>query len=717
MKKINIKNILILISLIFTSILMCSWYDEYNKNQLYNSDYDYSYSNSIFISSKIDMTLEKIKNIVSIANSNSILIEKNVIKNDNNIKGNYHYLSMNNLKDLTDKFNISNYASSKKGITTYLNDNQYILINDFLKNDFHTFLLFDDYYNNNINFSGEYKIFYNDKKDYEKFITDISSYLNVSKSDLTSSSFSRTTSNFEMLKTIYIIVTAIILISVFVTNLFSSFKKSNEIGIYKLNGISNFRIIKYLISKDLISLTLMSTIIFIITNILIKNNSLYFAILLFIAFLIILLLELLLCTISVIFIIKKVQLSNLIKKKSLTSGIIKFNSFFKIIVLGIIIVLVSIIMTQLITFNNRKKELKLFEKYSDYSVFARFYEGNDFNSIVGSSDSLDEAELELYKYLNDYDIVYVDFKTYFIKSQEEANYYSLPTTQGNKKYKYGTIDYNYLDNLNLTNSITNQKIVIEKNYSSNIFLIPYSLSNEVESFKSFYYEYYDPKENDLFIVYNDKDIPSLSPEIAKEKGYLISSPIMRVITPNNVKLRDVNVYGSGYDTALKIKTGNTDEKIDFYNKIHSKLVELKLDDNINLNVFYTYSELFDTELNSVRQQILTFTIILLLLIICYIYVIIQANLLYLKNEYKTISIKKLNGFSNFKIFRNHILNSFIISAIVILIVVAFFNRYFNLMYILISGIIGLLIEFVFSLIIIKIAAGKYIVIAIKGGEL
>lgn len=717
MKKISINNILILISLIFTSILMCSWYDEYNKNQFYNSDYNYGYSNNIFISSKIDMTLEKTKNVVSIANSNSILLEKIIIKNDNNIKGNYHYLSMNNLKSLTDKFNIPHYVSSKKGITTYLNDNQYILINDFLGNDFHTFLLFDDYYENNTNFSGEYKVFYNDKKDYEKFITDISSYLNVSKSDLTASTFSKTTSNFEMVKTIYTIVTIIILVSIFVTNLFSSFKKSNEIGIYKLNGISNFKIIKYLMSKNLRFLTLISAIIFIITNILIKNNNLYFVLLLFIAFLIILLLELLLCIISVIFMIKKVQLSNLIKKKNLTSGIIKFNSLFKIIVLGIIIVLVSIIMTQLIAFNNRKNDLKLFEKYSDYSVFARFYEGNDFNNIVGSSDSLDKAELELYKYLNDYDIVYADFKTYFIKSQEEANYYSIPTTQGNKKYKYGTIDYNYLDNLNLTNSITNQKIEIEKNYSSNVFLISNSLSNEVESFKSFYYEYYEPKENDLFIVYDDKDIPSLSPEIAKENGYLISSPIMRVITPSNVELRDVNVYGSGYDTALKIRTGNTDKKIEFYNKIHPKLVELKLDDNINSNVFYTYSELFDTELNSVRQQILTFTIILLLLIICYIYVIIQANLLYLKNEYKTISIKKLNGFSNSKIFRNHILNSFIVSVIVILIVVAFFSRYFNLMYILISGIVGLLIELIFSFIIIKITANKYIVIAIKGGEL
>ena len=355
MKKINIKNILILLSLIFTSILMCSWYDEYNRNKFYNSNYNYSYNKNIFISAKVDMSLEKIKNIVSIANSNSILLEKIVIVNDKDKKGNYHYLSMNDLKKLKDKFNISNSISSKKGISTYLNDSQYVMFYDFLGNDFHTFLLFDDYYMNNTNFTGEYKIFYNDVDDYEKFMSEISSYLNVSTSDLMSSTFSKSISNFEMLKQIYFFVIIIILLSLFITNLFAIFKRSNEIGIYKLNGVSNFKIIKHLILNDLKMSILLSAIIFIITNILIKNHIIDFTLLLLISLIIILLLEFLLCIISVIIIIRKIQVSNLIKKKSLTSGIIKFNRFFKIITFGSIIVLTSIIITQLTAFNNRKK--------------------------------------------------------------------------------------------------------------------------------------------------------------------------------------------------------------------------------------------------------------------------------------------------------------------------------------------------------------------------
>ena len=142
-----------------------------------------------------------------------------------------------------------------------------------------------------------------------------------------------------------------------------------------------------------------------------------------------------------------------------------------------------------------------------------------------------------------------------------------------------------------------------------------------------------------------------------------------------------------------------------------------MDDNINSDVFYTYDELFEVELNEVKQQIATFSILLVLLLICFIYIIVQANLLYIRNEYKTIAIKKLNGFSNAKVFGNKILNSLIISVVIMLVVIIFFHKYFNWIYILISGVISLIMELILSLIIIKITANKYIAEIIKGGEL
>lgn len=715
MKKLNISNILISISLIITSFLICNWYDEYNKNRLLN--YNYNVKDTIYISSKLDISQNKIEYIENLAKSNSILLEKIVIKNENNIKGNYHYLSMEDLDELIINFNTSNIENSKKGLSTYLKDKQYIFIKDFLNNDYHNFLLFDDFFKQNTNYSGEYNVFYNNKVEYSKFISSVASYLNVSESELISSSFSKSSSNFEMIKNIYLIVILIIFLSSFILSLYSSFKKSQEIGIYKLNGISNIRIGKNIVFKSFILNFIISIFIFLFTIIIIPNRDFNFSITLVGAYLVILFIELFLNIISVILIIKKMKLSDLIKKKSLTSGIIKFNSFFKIIVLAITIVLSTIIMMNLKSYNERKNELKQFEKYSDYSVFAKFYEGSDFSNDVAESDELDIAELELYKYLNNYDILYADFKTYFIETQDEANYYSYPTNQGNKKYKYGTIDYNYLNDLNLINSNTNKVINIDKNFNSNIFIIPKSLESEMDSFKSFYYEYYTPKDNDLYIIYNDADIPSLSPDIAKETHYLISSPIMRVITPNNVEIRDVNVYGSGYDTALKIKIGDENDKIDFYNKIHQALVELKLDDNININVFYTYNELFSNELNNIKQQIATFTIVLSLLLICYIFVIIQENILYLKDESKAIFIKKLNGFSNYKIFNFQILNSIVMSIIVIILLIGFLFKSLSIHYLLICSLLYVLIEFILSIIIIKITMNRYISIAIKGGEL
>ena len=717
MRKISINSILILTSLILTTVLMCTWYDEYTKNNLYNSNYNYRNNDFIWIPSKANITPEKMNSIVSLAKDNSVLLEKNTIETNHNIKSTVHYVTFDNIETLSDFFHIHSDISGKKGISTYFINDDFISIKDFLNNDFHVFMLFDEYDSNNTNFTGEYKIFYNDKENYDDFITELSAYLDLSKPDLNSSTFLKTTSNFDTIKSIYMICMIMILISIFVTNLFSAFKKSNEIGIYKLNGFSYWKILKYLVSKEFRNCLLVSIVIFVISCVMIKNCDIYFALLLLFTYMIIQLLQLLISAFSIVLILKTMKLSNLIKKEKMTTGVMKFNSFFKIVTLGLMLVLTSIVITQLINFNNRKNDLKIFEEYSDYSVFARFYEGEDFNDIAGDSELLDEAELSLYKYLTNYDIVYADFKTYSIASREEENFYNTPTREGNKKYKYGTIDYNYLDDLNLIDSATNQKIEISKMYNSNVFLIPKSLSGEVENFKKFYYEYYNQKENDLFIVYNDTQIPSLSPEIASDNHYLISSPIMRVITPNNISVREVNVFGSGYDTALKIKTGTKEEKTEFYNKIYPTLVELNLDDNINSDVFYTYDELFEVELNEVKQQIATFSILLVLLLICFIYIIVQANLLYIRNEYKTIAIKKLNGFSNAKVFGNKILNSLIISVVIMLVVIIFFHKYFNWIYILISGVISLIMELILSLIIIKITANKYIAEIIKGGEL
>ena len=116
MRKISINSILILTSLILTTVLMCTWYDEYTKNNLYNSNYNYRNNDLIWIPSKADITPEKMNSIVSLAKDNFVLLEKNTIETNLNMKSTVHYVTFDSIETLSDFFHIHSDISEKKGI-------------------------------------------------------------------------------------------------------------------------------------------------------------------------------------------------------------------------------------------------------------------------------------------------------------------------------------------------------------------------------------------------------------------------------------------------------------------------------------------------------------------------------------------------------------------------------------------------------------------------
>lgn len=63
MRKISMNSILILTSLILTTVLMCTWYDEYTKNNLYNSNYNYRNNDLIWFLRKRISHPEKMNSI------------------------------------------------------------------------------------------------------------------------------------------------------------------------------------------------------------------------------------------------------------------------------------------------------------------------------------------------------------------------------------------------------------------------------------------------------------------------------------------------------------------------------------------------------------------------------------------------------------------------------------------------------------------------------
>lgn len=714
-KNLTINNFLYLILLFISFLFLCNWFDEFNRNKLYNSNYGYNNSNSIVISSKVDLSDEKVENIMALSNEYNVILEKKVISEENN-KTTIHYLSFNNLSKVCKLFNINCNDNDTKYISTYSCNNCKVK-NDFLNNDYHIFKLFNSYILEQSNYTGEYKVIFNDKKNYDLFIDELAKLLNVEKDSLIANGKTISKSNFEMIFKVYLISFIIVLFSIFISSLFETLKNSNKIGIYKLLGFSSCKIIKYNLMQEMKVALLITSVMFIIFNLFIPNNNIGFCILSLMVMLLIVILKMLVIISSTYFMNKNLKLINLIKHENITDKIIKFNKFFKILTFGIILTIALFLGIQMKLFIERKNEISSFLKYSDYAVFSQFYQGTDHDSLVGGSDELDESELELFKYLYNKNAIYVDFKNYFPKTKDDENYFKTLTPQGNKKYKYGTIDTNYLYDLNLINSSSKNKIVIDNKTSNNVFLIPKSLSDELENFKKFYYEYYDYNKNDEFIIYEDTEIPSLSPEIAANNHYLIKSPILKIITPNNVSIRQVSVFGIGYDTPLKIKIDKNMSKEDFFESIYDKLVELKLDDNLRYETFFTYDELFNNELNEIVRQLITFSTIMLLIFIIYIYIVIQSIVLYLKDKYKEVAIKKMSGFSNFKIFKSYILGDFLINSLTMIIIFTIFNSSYKLNDFLIIFVIINILEFIFNLLIIKMKLKNFIVTAIKGGEI
>ena len=715
MKKIlNVNNLLYFILLLITFAFLCTWYDEFNRNTLYKSNYGYKYSDNLNISAKINVSSKTIEQIQNLTKKHNIILEKQIVTNKKkNIT--IHYLSLNNYTKICNLYKI-NCSNKKNFISTYKCKNC-IVKEDFLNNDYHIFKLFDNYVSEQTNYTGEYKIFYNDKNDKNIFIQDLSKLLNIETATLLPSGYSMLKSNFDTLKNIYIISMLIIITSIFISSLFQTLKNSNKIGIYRLLGISNAKIIKNNSLTENKSALIITMITYILLNLLIPNNNIVFCLLSFAIILIIIILKLIITIISTYIICKKINLINLIKKEKITEQIIQFNNFFKILSFAIILISGLLIGIQLKVFIEKKNDISSFIKYSNYAVFSQFYQGEDYESLIGGNNNLDKAELELFKYLEKFDVIYVDFRGYFPKTKEEKNQFKMPTANGNKKYQYGIIDTKYLKDLNLTNANTGKKITINDNTKNNIFLIPNSLSNEIKKFKDFYYEYYEYNEKDQFIIYKDTDIPTLSPEIAKKNHYLIKSPIMKVITTNNVGLQEVSIYGVGYDTPLKIKVNNNNDKQKFFQTINDKLAALQLADNLKIDTFYSYSELFNNELNEIIKQIIIFLTIMTLISIIYTYIVIQSIILYLRDKYKEVAIKKLNGFSNSKIFKKYILHDLLINNLLMIIIFTIFHESYNITEFLIIFIFINLFEQLLNLTIIKIKLNKFIVKAIKGGEL
>lgn len=715
MKKLNI--IFSFVIIILTILTACSLYDIYQQKTYYPY-YGKKSVQLLNIPLNSNISSNDLIGIINVASNNNVILEKVTTDSDGSIL--IHYVSLEKIDSLKAVFPRQNYNISEKCVSTIQNsiDNQKcVLIRDFLANDKHSYMLLNDYISTESSLSGQYNVYYDNQTNLNNFYNDVSLILNMDVVKNANNSFSISQNSIEFITLGYIIIASILLIMLFFFNIFGVYKDSKIIGIYKLNGFSDFRIFRRLVKNYFSVLMWLSLISFVISIFVIKNINIYFVLILFIVLSFISILQILIYYLSVFIISRKIKLSDLVKNVSLTETIIKANILFKTITLGIIVIGILLSLVQFKIYNQRKHILSDFNEYSNYAVFSKFYMAGDSESFAGNSDKMDEAELELYKFLNNYDIIYADFRTYKTMTREEAFAFSQPTKNGYKRYKYAKIDYNYVNKIGIKDSTTNQNIILDENMDYNLILIPKKYEAELENIKLFYYEYYDKNETDTFMIYENKKMPTLNPDVLENGDYKIDCPIMKVLSPNNVILRSVSAFGIGYETPLKINLEKYANKFFFYNEIANKLVELELSDNLKSDVFYTIGEIFNVELLQLSQQIIGITILISMLFILYLNIIFQNIMLFFQSQFKKIAVQKLYGYSDYKILKSTVNTNIMFDSLVLFAIFIAFCKSYTILEFLLIYISVCSLDYILYDIIIKYKLKDFVSNAIKGGEL
>ncbi|MDD3392595.1 MAG: hypothetical protein PHE54_03565 [Bacilli bacterium] len=715
MKKLNI--IFSLIIIILTIFTACFLYDFYQKD-IYYPYYGKKNIQLLNIPSDSNISSEDFISVMDRASNNSVILEKTTTDSEGSIL--IHYVSLEKLNLLKYILKTRDYSRSEKCVSTIqksIDDQNCILISDFLNNDKHTYMLMNDYIITGNSLSGQYNAYYDNQDDLNDFYNSVSEILDIDVTTNTNNTFSTSENSTEFIILCYIIIVGILLMMLLFFNIFGVYKDSRIIGIYKLNGFSDFRVFRKMVKKYFLLLIGLSLISFIISLLIIKNIDIFFIIILFVALAFISILQILIYYLSVFIISRKIKLFDLIKNVSLTETIIKANMLFKTIALGIIIIGVLLSLIQFNNYNQRKKILSDFNDYANYAVFGEFYMAGDSESFLGNSDEMDEAELQLYQFLNNYDIIYADFRAYKTMTEKEVFAFSQPTQNGNKRYKYAKVDYNYVNKIGIKDNVTHQNITLDKDMGYTLILIPEKYEAELENIKLYYYEYHEKKDTDQFIIYENDKMPTLNPNVVENSEYKIDCPIMKVISPNNVSLRLISVFGSGYETPLKINLENYEDENTFYNEIAFKLVELKLDDNLKADVFYTIGEIFNVELLKLSQQIIGITILIVMFLILYLNIIFQNVMLFFQSQFKKIAVYKLHGYSDYKILKSTVNMNLIFDSLVLLAIFIAFYKYFTILTFVFIYITVCSFDYILYNIIIKYKLKNFVSNAIKGGEL
>ncbi len=522
-----------------------------------------------------------------------------------------------------------------------------------------------DYYLNTFNLNNNLQVRFKDINNEKLFFTELTNQLGLNDDDITTTAIHMNNGN-----TLNIMMIIIIIISLFcftIVVFYNTCSDSKRIGVLKLMGYDKSYIFKKLLEPIYKTVLITTWLELGLMFLVIKNTNITFWIEMLKNVFLLYTVVLILSSISY-FIVSRFTLSEVLKGNYGKNLIEKLNNFLRVIILICCFVFSGILFSNISRAHSFREVIASWIDYQDFAVPINLNVSDPFELVnPDNNEYLKKAQEILFDqgcfYVHnrrcETQNIYGNEKNIFDIS--ESDDIEVEEFNPNIDFNLSTININYLNTLGLKDMQGND-ILVDQVSNQRVILLPNSKvdENNYEYILKVYMTGYNqmPENYELkFIVYNDTQnnkFFSFNMDMNEDGKYNIYSPIFDIITVEN--MRDVEVrdiLATDINSRLKIPLNNRTLE-----EVNNELKEI-----FNQSIGMTVGNLSQPFMDRIEMINITLkfnTPILVLVLIIYVMITIQSVKLYIKNNLKTIGIKKLNGFSLVRSMKSYIIKYIII---------------------------------------------------------
>ncbi|MBB4826387.1 bacteriocin-associated integral membrane protein [Sporosarcina luteola] len=518
----------------------------------------------------------------------------------------------------------------------------------------------------------------------------------------------------SMLSYLKFILAGVIALLVF----YYTIHQGRAIAVYKMHGLTNIRIWMMLTGK-ILSITFILTTSVLIVLLFFQEGWYPVFIYKFVLQQILIVGIIMFFSISALIYINTIKLNAVLKNRKDTKLIIIFNILLKSILFIVSILLISSLVDQISKIDYKKAQLTNWEQSAEYGVFYPFFVGLD-NEDLNKNNGLTtySAISELYTLLNKSGSLLINTKYY------EQNALRLPY----EGIRFISVNPNYLKKFPVI-SEENKEVVVEEAIQHQILLVPSKYKDKEQVIL----EYFHKNQLDNIVYQKDSlqtEVPeqlaspdfriiwtqdhqkifSFNPEVFPNENNMIIDPIIKVVTEKNSLAVDKHVIlGGGATDPLKVRLINNDSLLT-YNSLKNTLRELQLDDNLKYLV--TINHIIFKQLNDLKQERLVTMLILVSIIICVIFILVQNTILMFNNQKKLFIVRGLFGVGFINTYRS-ILYTFLGTWLAQLIITIIFTTISSSIAFIVLAL--LMIELFMIVLTIIVLENKNKISILKGG--